>query len=133
MPDSQTSSKPPSGVLLKKSEKKREDNQEESETKKRKPGGQPGHRGKTRQGFSRVDRLEILRPEFCDCCGVTSLTGVPIKVETQQVAQLVERPIEIVEYHRYTCGKSALWKLTNSRLAGQDSSGTRSRNTTTRL
>ena len=25
------------------------------------------------------------------------------KVETQQVAQLVEHPIEIVEYHRYTC------------------------------
>lgn len=65
--DSQTSSKPPSGDLLKKSEKKREDNQEERETKKRKPQrtcphvGQPGHRGKTRQGFSRVDRLEILR------------------------------------------------------------------------
>lgn len=101
--DSQTSSKPPSGDLLKKSEKKPEDNQEERETRKRKPGGQPGHRGKTRKGFGRVDRVEILRPEFCDCCGLTSLSGAPIKVEAQQVAQLVERPIEIVEYHRYTC------------------------------
>ncbi len=101
--DSQTSSKPPSGDLLKKSEQKPEDNQEESETRKRKPGGQPGHRGKTRKGFGRVDRVEILRPEFCDCCGLTSLSGAPIKVEAQQVAQLVERPIEIVEYHRYTC------------------------------
>ena len=98
--DSQTSSKPPSGDLLKKSEKKQEDNQEERETRKRKPGGQPGHRGKTRQGFGRVDRVKILRPEFCDCCGIASLTGVPIKVETKQVAQLVEHPIEIVEYHR---------------------------------
>ena len=103
MRDSQTSSKPPSGDLLKKSEKKQEDNQESSETRKRKPGGQLGHRGKTRKGFGRVDRVEILRPEFCDCCGVTSLSGAPIKVETQQVAQLVEHPIEIVEYHRYTC------------------------------
>ena len=83
--DSQTSSKPPSGDLLKKSEKKPEENQEERETKKRKPGGQPGHRGKTRKGFGRVDRVEILRPELCDCCGLTSLSGAPIKVETQQV------------------------------------------------
>lgn len=27
----------------------------------------------------------------------------PIKIEKQQVAQLVERPIEIVEYHRHRC------------------------------
>jgi transposase len=123
--DSQTSSKPPSGDLLKKSETKQQSSQEESETKKRKPGGQPGHRGKTRQGFGRVDRVEILRPEFCDCCGVSSLTGVPIKVETQQVAQLVERPIEIVEYHRYTCvchacGNSQTADWSSKIVPGQD-------------
>ena len=27
----------------------------------------------------------------------------PIKVETQQVAQLVAQPIEVVEYHRHSC------------------------------
>ncbi len=27
----------------------------------------------------------------------------PVKVDTQQVAQLVEQPIEVVEYHRYHC------------------------------
>lgn len=123
--DSQTSSQPPSGDLLKKSEKKQEDNEEESETRKRKPGGQPGHRGKTRQGFSRVDRVEILRPEFCDCCGVTNLSEVPIKVETKQVAQLVERPIEIVEYHRYTCvchicGNSQTANWSSKIVPGQD-------------
>ena len=123
--DSQTSSKPPSGDLLKKSEKKPEDNQEERETRKRKPGGQPGHRGKTRKGFGRVDRVEILRPEFCDCCGLTSLSGAPIKVETQQVAQLVEHSIEIVEYHRYTCvcqhcGNSQTADWSTKMVPGQD-------------
>lgn len=103
MRDSFTSSKPPSGDILKKSEKKQEDNNGEVETTKRKPGGQPGHPGKTRKGFGRVDRFEILRPQFCECCGMTGFSLEPIKVERQQVAQLVERPIEIVEYHRYSC------------------------------
>ncbi|BAZ08726.1 transposase IS66 [Calothrix sp. NIES-4071] len=101
--DSKTSSKPPSGDILKKSEQKQDpDNQEES-APKRKPGGQPGHPGKTRKGFGRVDRFEILRPEVCSCCGHASFAGEPIKIETQQVAQLVQRPIEVVEYHRHTC------------------------------
>ncbi len=101
--DSKTSSKPPSGDILKKSEKKLEENNQEGETPKRKPGGQPGHPGKTRKGFGRIDRFEILRPQICECCGMTGFSLEPVKVEIQQVAQLVERPIEIVEYHRHTC------------------------------
>ena|SRR6476469_1760468 len=101
--DSTTSSKPPSSDLLKKSEKKLEAQTEERETPKRKPGGQPGHPGKTRKGFGRVDRFEILRPQVCRCCGQGEFSGEPIKIDTQQVAQLVESPIEIVEYQRYTC------------------------------
>lgn len=100
--DSKTSSKPPSGDILKKSEKKPEVEDGDSQASKRKPGGQPGHPGKTRKGFGRVDRFEILRPEFCCCCG-TGFIKEPIKIEIQQVAQLVERPIEIVEYQRHTC------------------------------
>lgn len=101
--DSKTSSQPPSGELLKKSENKQEDNHGEGETPKRKPVGQPGHPGKTRKGFGRIDRFEILRPQLCHCCGQTDFVSEPIKIETQQVAQLAERPIEIVEYHRHTC------------------------------
>lgn len=102
--------KPPSGDILKKSEKK--DSTEvssekpengEGETPKRKPGGQPGHPGKTRKGFDRVDRFEILRPQLCRCCSHGGFVPEPYKIERQQVAQLVSRPIEIVEYHRYTC------------------------------
>ncbi len=101
--DSKTSSKPPSGDILKKSENKPDSSNPDSETPKRKPGGQPGHPGKTRKGFGRVDRFEILRPDICGCCGHTNFALAPIKTETQQVAQLVPCPIEIVEYHRHTC------------------------------
>lgn len=101
--DSSISSKPPSGDILKKSENQEQPGSGDREIEKRKPGGQPGHQGKTRKGFGRVDRFEVLRPQFCSCCGSTGFRKEPIKIETQQVAQLVERPIEIVEYQRHTC------------------------------
>lgn len=101
--DSSTSSKPPSGDILKKTENKQQDKLLESEAPKRKPGGQPGHLGKTRSGFGRVDRYEILRPEDCLYCGQKAFATVAVKIEKQSVAQLVERPIEIVEYQRQTC------------------------------
>ena len=37
-------------------------------------------------GFVRVHRFEILRPQFCECCGVAGFSLKPIKVEIQQVA-----------------------------------------------
>lgn len=67
--DSSNSSKPPSGDILKKSENKKVSLEEEPNHPKRKPGGQPGHQGKTRKGFGRIDRCEILRPIDCACCG----------------------------------------------------------------
>ncbi len=64
--DTKTSSKPPSTDLLKKSEKvKHSENTPSSEEKKRLPGGQPGHQGKTRSGFSSVNKTEILEPSRC--------------------------------------------------------------------
>ncbi|EAZ89198.1 Transposase IS66 [Crocosphaera chwakensis CCY0110] len=60
--DSQTSSKPPSTDLLKKSEKAK--TTEDDKDKKRKPGGQPGHKGKTRKGFGRIDRIQILHHQY---------------------------------------------------------------------
>lgn len=101
--DSQTSSKPPSTDLLKKPEKAKEQPSASDEAPKRKPGGQPGHLGKTRKGFGRVDRYEILRPQKCLDCASLEFTPQPVSVEVQQVAQLVERPIEIVEYQRQSC------------------------------
>lgn len=100
--DSQTSSKPPSTDLLKKSEQESIETEEQQKST-RKPGGQPGHPGKTRKGFDRIDRCVLLRPEKCSLCQSEIFEEEPVKVETQQVAQLVERPIEIVEYHRQYC------------------------------
>ena len=102
--DSSNSSKPPSGDIHKRSENKKAlPQEEESNQPKKKPGGQPGHQGKTRKGFGRVDRYEILRPTDCVYCGQKAFAPLAVKVERQAVAQLVERPIEIVEYQRHTC------------------------------
>ncbi len=101
--DSSNSSKPPSGDIHKKSENKKVPPQEELNQPKKKPGGQPGHQGKTRKGFGRIDRYEILRPTDCVCCGQKAFAPAAVKVEKRSVAQLVERPIEVVEYQRHTC------------------------------
>lgn len=53
--------------------------------------------------FGRVDRYELLKPQECPDCGSTEFLEAPIEVQRQQVAQLVARPIEVVEYHRQTC------------------------------
>jgi len=101
--DSKNSSKPPSTDLLKKSEKPKPTSQEEESKPKRKPGGQPGHQGSTRKGFNRMDRVSILSPVQCEHCGSALAETAVVKTEKQQVAQLVARPIEIVEYHRQHC------------------------------
>ena len=103
--DSQTSSKPPSTDLLNKPEKAKASQQPQTDTQapKRKPGGQPGHPGKTRKGFGKVDRYEILRPQVCPHCGSLEFVEKPVAVQVQQVAQLVERPIEVVEYQQHSC------------------------------
>ncbi|MEG4817586.1 DUF6444 domain-containing protein [Microcoleus sp. K5-D4] len=85
--ESTISSKPPSADLLKKAEKKPEDQPSKRQTPKRKPGGQPGHPGKTTKGFDRVDREEILRPQVFRCCGQQEFSGKPIKIETQEVSR----------------------------------------------
>jgi transposase len=124
--DSQTSSKPPSTDLLKKSEKLKEVNPSEQEkSRKRKPGGQPGHEGKTRQGFGKVDRYEVLKPETCSHCGSQKWNPQAVQIDTQQVAQLVARPIEVVEYQRHhcqcaKCGGMEIAQWSSQMIPGQD-------------
>lgn len=122
--NSQTSSKPPSTDLLTKSEKPK-DAQESSEEGKRKPGGQPGHPGKTRKGNGLIDRYSVLRPERCPRCGSASFLESPVAVERQQVARLVERPIEVVQYQRQCCqcaccGDSVVAPWAADMVPGQD-------------
>jgi transposase len=102
--DSQSSSQPPSSDLLQRSEKSPVERETETDaSERRKPGGQPGHVGKTRKGFGRIDRYEMLRPQQCDECGGEEFVEVPVSIQSQVVAQLVERPIEVVAYERHTC------------------------------
>jgi transposase len=97
--NSKTSSQPPALDLIQKSEKAKVQAQEEQ---KKKPGGQIGHQGTTRKGFGRVDRYEISQPEICQWCGSGELSEA-ISHQTQQVACLVAKPIEVVEYQTQSC------------------------------
>lgn len=97
--NSKTSSQPPALDLIQKSEKAKVSAEEEP---KKKPGGQPGHQGKTRKGFGSIDRYEISNPEICNWCGSRELSEV-ISLQTQQVACLVAKPIEVVKYQTQSC------------------------------
>lgn len=96
---SKTSSLPPSLDLIQKSEQAKATAEEKP---KKKPGGQPGHQGRTRKGFGRVDRYELSQPESCQWCGSRELSEA-ISLQTQQVACLVAKPIEVVEYQTQSC------------------------------
>jgi transposase len=123
--NSKTSSKPPSSDLIQKSETAPVDNSKESEAEpKRKPGGQPGHIGKTRKGFGRVDRYQISTPDSCDRCGSRELSD-SIGYSKQQVACLAALPIEVVEYQRVKCqcnecGAKVMGSLPYGIVPGQD-------------
>ena len=58
--------------------------------------------GKTRKGFGGVDRTEISSPNICLNCGSKELSEV-INIHRQQVASLVAKPIEVVEYQTQSC------------------------------
>lgn len=123
--NSKTSSKPPSSDLIQKSETVALERSKESETEpKPKPGGQPGHIGKTRKGFGRVDRYETSTPESCEHCGSRELSEM-MGYSKQQVACLAALPIEVVEYQRVKCqclecGAMALGPVSPGIVPGQD-------------
>ena len=84
-----------------------------------------GHVGKTRIGFGRVDRYQIVQPQVCPHCGSLEFNSQPVAVQLQQVAQLVEHPIEIVEYQRHSCkcthcGQIHAAEWPSSLVPGQD-------------
>ncbi len=70
-------------------------------------GGQPGHMGNTRP-LQKPDRIVPHFPDICHHCG-SSFHGHEEEVGSpviHQQAELVEKPVEIVqhEYHRCLCG-----------------------------
>lgn len=91
------SSIPPSADQLKKPSNK-------SKRKKgKKRGPKYGHPGKTRNGFGKPDQVIELELDTCPMCqgAVESVASASAKV--QQVAELVEQPVEIREYRRPLC------------------------------
>jgi transposase len=68
----------------------------------RKPGGQVGHRGATREFVKKPDHLVIHSPESCDLCG-SSLNGAEVKGrERRQVHDLPPQKIEVIEHQAQT-------------------------------
>jgi len=126
--DSRSSSKPPSSDLHKRSEKSPPDESETSE-EKRKPGGQPGHPGKTRKGFGRVDRYEVVRPQICPECGGGEFGDIPVSVKYAEIAELVEPAIEVVEYEQHCCAcldcGALAWGVLPETVVGGQSLGAR--------
>lgn len=71
----------------------------------RKQGPKYGHEGKTRNGFEQVDhRLELPLAQ-CPVCGSELERDATVATKRQQIAELVERPVEVWEYERpaYAC------------------------------
>ena len=98
---SQNSSTPPSQDLL----KKPSDKSKRSRGKKR--GPKYNHPGKTRNGFGTPDKSIVLELENCPVCE-SQLEIVEVEpVKVQQVAEVIEQPVEIREYRRpkYKCPK----------------------------
>ncbi len=97
--NSKNSSVPPSSDPLKKP----------SDKKKRKKGFKRGpkydHPGKTRNGFGQPDKIVPLELENCPVCGGSVERDEVVPEKVQQVAEVVDQPIEIREYRRgfYKC------------------------------
>ena len=95
MKNSQTSSLPPSRDPRKRTKSLREKSG-------RKPGGQVGHKGATREMVDVPDQLVIHAPESCSLCG-SSLSGAEVKAsERRQVHDLPPQRIEVTEHQAHT-------------------------------
>lgn len=101
--NSRNSSIPPS-----KDENRPKRNQSLRKPTGRKPGGQPGRKGKTLEMVNNPDKEIDLIPNFCNNCG-SSLEGLPtIKLKSRQVVDLPEPRAIFTEYRSYakscSCG-----------------------------
>lgn len=104
--NSRNSSIPPS-----KDENRPKRNQSLRKPTGRKPGGQPGHKGKTLEMVGNPDKVIDLIPNFCNNCG-SSLEGLPTtELRSRQVVDLPEPRAIFTEYRSYakncSCGCSS--------------------------
>lgn len=85
----------------------------------RRPGGQPGHKGKTRQMLppERVDAIVPVRPSVCSTCGASfPLTGGEWATTVHQVTEVPPVVPITTEYRVVTCCCGKCGQLTAARL-----------------
>jgi len=111
--NSRNSGKPPSSDGY--ARKNRQNSQDANNLKK--PGGQPGHKGKTLHQSPNPDHIQPHKPEFCHFCRKSLENANTIKIEKRQVFDLPPPPhIEITEHQAHTircnhCGKKSSGKF----------------------
>lgn len=88
-------------------------------TTKENQGDNQGIGGKLDSCFARIDRIEVLQPSICSHCGQLEFLAEPVKIDLKQVAQLVDKPIEVVEYHRHHCQCSHCGEVTTASWSPQ--------------
>jgi transposase len=68
----------------------------------KKPGGQPGHEGKTLEFSTKVNKVIQHIPAFCNCCG-KDLSGVPeVMSEKRQVIDIPPIKTEYIEHQVFS-------------------------------
>ena len=85
------------------------------EPRGRKRGGQPGHRGHTRQLVppEEVDHVIDLKPQRCTRCG-QRLRGADPQAERHQVSEVPPVRVEVTEYRRHSLCCSACGAVTRA-------------------
>lgn len=77
----------------------------------RKPGGQPGHPGKTLRQVEQPDEVVLHEPGCCPGCGAEASDGMQIGVERRQVFDLPPGQVQVTEHQivtrRCECGTKA--------------------------
>ena len=115
--DSSTSSKPPSSDITSPPGERRQPG-------KRKSGGQAGHKGFFRKQVE-ADKIEPLHLESCPKCGSRDLGNErQDNVKSHQQAELVAKPVEVIEYRCFgrfcrCCNKVQYPELPEHVLPGQ--------------
>lgn len=105
-----TSSKPPSSDTLAQRAKQVEARQAagKAKAKRRKPGKQPGDRGRNLQRVAEADRTVVHRPQCCAGCGAGLGDATLAGSSSRQVFDLPEQRVtvtdHIAERHRCACG-----------------------------